>query len=532
MRGLRAGLRIGRIRVRREVRKARDQPWIPVSLLFAAAVGVQLVVGHVPIPGYGALATEPGAYELGRRLAAGEVAAPRRAARGFAGIMAVLVTLFTALKTNAAARDSVGRAAFEAELLAAPVDGVVVGELLGVTANTGWVFACVLLAGSVAFAAGTGSLLAGLTALLAGTAVIAVGATAGHLVGLAVSTLFRVSERARENKLVVGAPFAVCYALLFVNARGSGDVLGSLPLGWYGDLALVGAPGAPANASHALLAATGTAVVVPLFLGVTVPVATRCWLADPPGGAEEPDVADAPSATALDGALARLWGRPTRAVIRTNWRRVGRSPGSLFYVVFPLVLLGSLVGELLGIRPGAVPAVVALYVGLAAGLGTTLNPLGNEGVALPAALTAPDGGRHLVRGYVLSAALLGVPLATGATLAATLALALDPLPGAVHVLLAGAVALSGAALSTAIGVTMPAYEGLELTGSHGLAPPEVTAISAYTLSMVALGVPAVVGTFVDGGVLLGDAASLVVVTAAGASAYRYAMRTAGEYRVG
>jgi hypothetical protein len=195
--------------------------------------------------------------------------------------------------------------------------------------------------------------------------------------------------------------------------------------------------------------------------------------------------------------------------------------------------------DLVATRPAALPVVVAVYGSGGVGMGATLNPLGTAGVGLPVAVTAPGGGRHLVAGYALSAAVPGVVVLSATTALSALAVGL---PGVVVVgvgAFAGVLVAASAAVSLAVGVVLPNLDGLRPTGA-GIRPPRLLASSVFLAAVAVLGTPALVGVgwapvlagsgspvaVAVAGLLLGT----VLAAAVGGATYRWSVRRVAGYR--
>lgn len=517
---LRRSLLLARTETIRSLRKNASEPWRGLAQALLVTFTVAIAVGRLPIPGYRQVNAAPGAYVVGRRLAAGEAVGP--SVRGAFALGVVLLTLMYGLRT--AVRP--GWREHEAGVLTAvPVRVAVVGEYLAKVAHATVSFGPALVVGSVALTAGSGSAAAGGTMLVAGALAVLTAVALGYLAGLGVLVLFRQSAFAREHRTLVGAPLAAGYFALFVNVRTTLSVLGGLPAGWYGDLAVAGVapgPGAvPVLVASPLVAGTA--------LAAAVPAAEGAWLADPPSGgattAEEVESAESDAGATLLAPLSR----PTRAVVRAVWTRLRREPRALLYVAFPLALLLSVVPELAGRIPHGPPLLVALYGSWAVGSGATMNLLGNEGVALPAGLTAPNGPRTLVRGYVLAALIPGVPAIAACSALVALVAGSPPVVVVGVALLGAGLAVGAAGVSTAVGTLLPEFDGLSVTsGSGGLRPPSVYAISLYSAAMGLLGAPAIVGLLAGGsGLVLGPLATVVCSLVATVAGYRF---TVGRVR--
>ncbi|PSQ17648.1 hypothetical protein BRD00_06810 [Halobacteriales archaeon QS_8_69_26] len=521
--------------LRRQFRKILAHPWLAFLQGFTVLFGAVVAVGQLPVAGFESLWSQPGGYVFGRRVAAGEVAGPRGIVRGFAGVVFVLTLFLTVLKeTTEGAMDS----HVDTMLLAAGPRSVAVGGLLWNVLLMGLQFGVVVVAGAVAFGAGSGSPAATALFVLAGAAMVATAVPAGFVIALLVRTAFRRVGVLREHRLVAGAPLVVGYFLLFARIRESIELLAATPVGWYADVGLLGLGGDPVAAAAVLAASPVVAVA---FGALSVPLAERVWYADPP--APEDDGGASATVLAGDGAaLSVVAGRPARAVARTVWLRVRREPRALVFAAFPLALVASSGVEVVARRPAALPVVVAVYGAATVGMGPTLNPLGAAGVGLQAALTAQGGGRHLVHGYALAAVLPGAPLVAVAALVAGIATGGPPLTLLTVALLGAALSVAAALVSLGVGVAMPNLEGLRPSGS-GIRPPKLWATTAFLLAMAVVGLPATVGvgwagavdaaggppatTVAAGGIGL----TLVLAALASGMAYRQAMAAIAGYEM-
>ncbi len=485
----RHALSIARIKFRRLLRVARTKPWLGVVQAFTLVTGIGIVVGRVPVPILESVLRDPGAYVYGQRLGAGEVAPVRRTVAGVAGIGVVFVALVTILQTYTAYANRKSTA--DAQLVAVSVETYAASQLLVFAGFVGAFVLPIVAAAGLALAVGAGDPTLFVTTLAAGVGVVVLGTAVGFVAGLSILRAFQTAPRIREHRLAVGGPLAVVYFALFVESRRAGDLLGGTPLGWYGDLALLPSGVGDPVGALAAVAVTGPLAVVAGAAGVRI--GSAVWLADPP----KTDDAETGDGRSRVAALVRATcARPTAAVARANWLRLTRAPKALFFMAMPIVIVGSTSAELTRVIPGSVPMVVALYGGLAVGMGVTLNPLGNEGAVLPAAVLAPGGERHLVHGYALAMALPGVPVVAAATLIAGLFWTTLPLWVVLATVAVGAaVAVTGTVVSLAIGGVLPNYDGLDPTDSSATKMPKPRAAAVYAVSMSLLGAPAFAGLY-------------------------------------
>ncbi|MEZ3145285.1 hypothetical protein [Halobaculum sp. MBLA0143] len=307
-------------------------------------------------------------------------------------------------------------------------------------------------------------------------------------------------------------------------------LLAETPLGWYGDLFLLGTPasGRPAFAAAALLGSV--AVAPPLYLWAER-LARRTWFRDPPA----PGAGGSRGAAVADTILTPFADERSRAVARRVWLQTVRRPKTLVFLGIPLLFAGTVLVS--GDYPPAFPVVLGLYGAWAAGVGTTLNPLSSEGAGLPLLLASPLAGGGVVRGYVLAAASVAVPAVAGTVLVA------GPLAGfGPGVTLAGVVAGVGltvgtAPLSVAIGVGVPRLRGLGPADAEGPLTPSKTALAVHSVAVVALSLPSVAGValaarFGPAALWLGVGATVALAALGGAVGYRYAAARFGSLTLG
>jgi len=524
-------LLVARTNLRRQYRTARTQPWFAFAYLFSLAFGVFVAVGRAPVPGFEAW-PYPGGYVLGGAFATGDrTAVPR--VRGFAGVLFVLLVLVTIVKE---ATEGAMDTHVDVLLLSAGARSVAVGGVLWSLLLTGTQFGLIAVAGAAAFGVGAGSLVAAAGLVVAGTCLLVAAVPLGFLLSATVRLAFQRVPFARRHRVLLGAPLAVVYFALFARARDSMALLAGSPLGWFADLGLVAA----GSGSLARGAAALGLVVVGAVGGtaLSVPLSTRLWLGDDRQTGANGDGNDTRTRRRHERLLDRLVGRPTAAVTRSVWLRLRREPRSLVFVAMTAGIAATAVVEIVERAPAALPAVVAVYGATTVGMGATLNPLGAAGIGLPAALTTPDGGRTLVRGYALSAALPGVPLVTATTLLTGVATGLPAAVVGAAGVLAVVLALAAAVVSLAVGLAVPNVEGLRPTGS-GLRPPKLLATTLFLLAMAVVGGPAFAGLGLGAPVgdttvetaLAGLATTGLLAAVAGGLAYRRALRTTGDYRI-
>jgi len=426
----------------------------------------------------------------------------------------------------------------------------------------GFVFLPVLaLYAGLSLGAGTPTPLVG--GVAAAVLTVASATAVGYPVGLGLKGAIRRSAVLTRLKPVLGVGVGLAYFAVMLTGEFTAVVealrpaLRAPPLGWLADLSLVTTPGVtPAATGVAGAVLFGVAVTVAGVL-LAVPAARYAWRADRTvtNGDRDEDA----EATAPDHAVDRLLGAVTRApatrgVASTALLRVYRSPLQLVFVSFPLLAAVPVGDRMLaaGTVPWFGPWLAVWYGAWAAGAAVPLNPLGNQGGALPSLLTSPADGRHVVHGHVAAAAVVAVPV-TGLA-AGLLAVA----AGYATVEVAGVVAAAAAAvlaacvLATGVGSVFPRFEAVDFAGSRRAVPPSKVAYGAFSAALTATVVAAAAvqnalareavaalaaralpfGWTVDAGGV--EAASWVVLAAVAVAlpvAYRAAVRRLRSYRL-
>lgn len=375
------------------------------------------------------------------------------------------------------------------------VVGVVAAEAV-LFATYGMPIAVLLAA---AFASGAGTMLPVLVAPALVVLLLATAVPVGFLVGVWIRHLLTVYEPIARYRTLLFALFWIAY----FGAIGTGrfDTLTSTlftrlqasPLGWPGHLLVFGIPGLEPSTTGLAGGIVGSVLVAGLAVAASVPSARRHWFADP-ARLEDEEVDDETSSDRLADVLSGAVSRPTRTVTVTAIRRTKRAPIRLAYAGYPLLGMLGFVQQI--VETGTVPSYLAvlgcLYVVWAAGVLFTLNPLGDFGAVLPAALTSTLTGRAAIRGPILAGALVGVPLALVAALGAGLAspLSLEHTAALVVGTAVGAVATP--ALATGIGSAFPRFGSVSVTNNREAVMPSKTAFLVYTVSIALPAVAAVV----------------------------------------
>jgi len=374
----------------------------------------------------------------------------------------------------------------------------VVGLLLAETiVLVGWLaIPMTVLVGG--FATGAHAVAPVLALPVVGAIVLAWAVPLGFLVGIAVRHALLTVEPLARNKTAITILASVAYfGLLITDAFGAVlsavfPFMAAMPPGWVADLLLLDVPtlaGAPLRVLASLAITIG---VVPVLVLASARVAEAHWLAD--GVIEGDDESDADAETSAGAStserLADLLpdgvGRPTRSVVRTVVLRARRAPVRLLYLAYPLFGAFPLAQDVY--RTGAIPSytpwLLAGFAVWAAGSAFTLNVLGDQGATMPAVLSAPGGGRHVVVGSAAAGTLLA--LVPGVGLVAIVG-ALGPLATVETVALAAitAVGVVGATLlATGIGITFPRFGSVQVANNREATVPSKSAFAIYTLLVV------------------------------------------------
>jgi len=495
------------------------------------------------IPGFFALqvsgAVGPGAYDVGRRFAAGEVAPVVAEIRGVVLSGVVLLALMGVL--GAAGGNSEFKDRYVAFLTATSTQAVAVGSVARQTAVWTALFWPVALVGAVAFALGAGAPVAAVSLVGGSLWLFVVAGVATAPVGFGARWLLDGYGLSKNARFGLGVGMLGLFYLVLFTRRTVGAALDVTPLSWAGDLLLLTVPDAgasPYRAGGFLLASVG---VVLASLVASVRLAEAVWYGDRALVDDDEESDDAPATTPVRDVLASVVPRPTAALVETTWRRTKRTPKTLWYV-YPAVFVGLIMGEQLvfnGPFSAAMYAPIVAFTGaLAAGSGFTLNPLGTEGDALPALLTAGVSGETFVRAKAYAVVLPAMPLLVGAALGTAIGVGVG---SALVVAAVGVFAVAMAVLaplcSLALGVHYP--PGDEGLLGEDVQIPNKSASAAYTLGMVVVGAPGfgALGTYalsgaVDPATVVGGVGATVVLAAVvSRHAYRHAVATVDAYSV-
>lgn len=484
---LRHGLTLGRVDVRRVLRTSVDRK----SQVLAYAVLVLLFGGA---GGYGA-------YLFGREIGVG-AALPidytvLEVARGgfalvwlfFAGIVVVRT-----VGTRGTLANDVG------VLSIVPTREAVVGVLVSEFV-LGLAYVVPLLGViAVGYSVGAGTYTFLLTGPVVAAALSATAVAVAYPVGLAIRhVVTRIEFVARHKGPLIALAFLAYMGLIFSDVLGNViltlfEPMQAAPSAWFADLLLLGSP-AGASPVRAALALALVPVVAVASVAATTRVADRHWFADPVLAGTEDDDADVDPNTdrhddglllRVEDALGGYVGRDTAAVTTLAWKRAARAPLKLLYVAYPLLFAVGFVVDVVrtGEVPPPAPAAALLFVAWAGAVVFTLNPLGDQGSALPATVLSNLSGRKFVGAHVLAGAIVTVPL--GTVVVAALAGAVPLEPDAIAALVVGTPlsVLVGSLFAVGVGMAFPRYEAVNVTRSTKAVVPSLLAFLAYSLYLV------------------------------------------------
>lgn len=349
-----------------------------------------------------------------------------------------------------------------------------------------------VLGGAMAVGAGAPLLAVTLPVAMLVTALAAMAV--GMPAGLAIRF---VSSRIRfvvRYKLVIILLAMVTYFGLIVTDRlivafeAVSGPLGASPVGWAGDLVLLGigaVEASPVYAAGFLVVAT---VVVAAGLVAVTWIGDRYWLSDPVLITDERPTGE-PAVTALptlDRWVGRL-GRSRAAFAVLTWRRAIRSPVKLLYAAYPLLFMGVPVATVVsgGQVPAYIPWLSLFAVVWMGGVLFTLNPLGEHGGVLPATVLASPDGRTFVLGHLLAAVLVTGPVAVLVTVPLAWLAGYGPLDLAAIALVTIPLVTAAALAALGIGVAFPKFEETSISRSMTGVIPSVVGFALYTTYLFA-----------------------------------------------
>ncbi|RXK47471.1 hypothetical protein [Halorientalis pallida] len=481
---IRQGLSIGRIEFRRTVRSLRgDSARLALIGVVALLFGLVLLAGTWFI------------LQFGDEVPAGDVS---NVIRGSVAIQ-WLFAVFISAQRAGSRHHSIDQESLM--LLTVPVRAVALGLLSAECFRALAYFAVPVLLLGGAFVVASGSPLMAPFLVLAVLLFLSTALVLGFALGLLAKLVVARYRVVAENK----SAFSLLAVIVFVggyiglqNFGGQGVtvVLGWLPFSWIVDLAVIGSPfsGSLLRAATVLvggLAWTAAGVLVVERFG------TALWFGDTVEDAVAAEQARVDTGTADDALAAAVRpiplptvGQPARRIAQRSVVVARRNPQRLSFLVLPVVLLGvSLVnvaqagvGSLLTL----VPPLVVVALPWLAGAVFGLNPLGDEGAALPATLTSLASGRDYAVGLALPGLTLGLPVVVVATVATGLAGPYGPLETASLAVIALVLTLAAVVIAPGLGMAFPRYDPVRVGSDREIVPPSLSAVVLYTLT---LGIP-------------------------------------------
>lgn len=409
-------------------------------------------------------------------------------ARGAFAVLWLFLTILVAVRAVGAR----GELENEVGILAVvPTREAVAGMLLSESAFAASYALPLFVAGSVGYAVATAPTALLVTAPVAAVVAVVAAVSVGYPVGLAIRhVVTRIPFVARNKGALIVLAFVAYMALIVSGALGNIVVtvfepMQRAPVGWFADLALLGTTEVAADAGRAAAAVALTPALAVVGGAAATRVAGVHWFADPVlGGGDEGD--DGASETdrlrRVEDAMAHAVGRPAAAVTVLAWKRAVRAPMKLLYVAYPLLFVVGFLTEI--VRTGEVPAVAAgfalVFVAWASAAVFTLNPLGDQGSALPATVLSRIDGRSFVVAHVLAGAVVTVPLGTAVTAGIAV---LSPLPTDLVAAVVVATPLSilvGSGAAVGIGMAFPRYDAVNVTTSTEAVVPSLLAFAAFS----------------------------------------------------
>ncbi|QKY19811.1 hypothetical protein B4589_005235 [Halolamina sp. CBA1230] len=480
---LRHGWTIGVTDARRTLRasvesKAQIGAFLLIVVVFGAAAGY-------------------GGYLFGRELGLGGDLpfewSVLRLARGAFAVLWLFLTIIVTVRTVGARGELVNEVGV---LSVVPTREAVAGMLLSESAFAGSYVLPLFVAGTAGYAVATAPTALLVTAPVAAAVAVVAAVSVGYPVGLAVRhVVTRIPFVARHKGVLIVLAFVAYMALIISGALGNIVVtvfepMQRAPVGWFADLALLGSPEVSVDAGRAVAAVGLTGVLAVVGATVGARVADRHWFADPVLGGESEQAGD--DGTEVDrlrrveDAAAGVVGRPAAAVTVLAWKRAIRAPLKLLYVAYPLLFVVGFLTEI--VQTGEVPAFAAgfalVFVAWASAVVFTLNPLGDQGSALPATVLSRIDGRSFVGAHVLAGALVTVPLGTAVTTGVAL---LSPMSSDLVAAVAAGTPLSilvGSAAAVGIGMAFPRYDAVNVTRSTEAVVPSLLAFAAFSLYLL------------------------------------------------
>lgn len=421
-------------------------------------------------------------------------------------VVTAVAVLVTAMATLMTAQEYGKLEHPEAVLTAIPYHEAALGLLLSYYITFAGLASLPILAVAIAFGIGAGSPASIPVIAVVLLGMMAFATTVGFVLGQTIRTIgARVAIVARF-KTIIGVLAFIAYFAVFATGAFEDllpilTALEATPVGWFADLALVAAPD-PAIGLVRPAAAAVFLVVGTVLLGwLAVRLSGALWYTEPvrPGESSSSKT-DSDTADTLSPGLAdRLFGgfvpRPTLRIAQKSWRRTYRAPMKLQYAAIPAFFLLTPIQQ--SFQSGEIsmvlPTSIAIYGAWATGAAFTLNPLGDEGSVLPVTLISGVSGRRLLSGLVFAGIVCGGPptvlLAAGLGLASPL----NTFAALATAALGGVLCIGACMIGAGAGTAFPKFEQTRISRSRKAVIPGLSAFVAYSLVLLAVSLPGLLG---------------------------------------
>jgi len=259
-------------------------------------------------------------------------------------------------------------------------------------------------------------------------------------------------------------------------------VLSPTPIDWFGDLAALGL-GVGASPFRAIGAVGFTGVFVVVAVVSLYRLSEWLWYADGVHITHEVERSD--DRSSRFNGLSRILSQPVFGVVVADWKRARRSPISLSFALYPLIVLAGPI--VTAVQTGEIGTGLPLWVLLTgtwvAGSLFALNVVGQEGAALPVTLLSEAPSAHWSPD-TSSGALLIAPITVAATVTAGI-LSPHSVPVVASLGVSALVlsAVSGA-IGTGIGVGLPRFEAVSVSRSTKAIVPSAFAFAIYSVAVL------------------------------------------------
>jgi ABC-2 type transport system permease protein len=257
------------------------------------------------------------------------------------------------------------------------------------------------------------------TVVLAGTCIAVFAAVLGTTSRLAARLVALRLVRARYYRdllIVFGwIPLIIAAMLLqelSLSLAPLAGLFGALPLAWFVDLALIGAPTDTVGSSHHSLrvfALLGT--TVPVFTAATAILARHVWEHDSASSTGTRGSHSLLKTGIVERFVGERIPQAMYTVARERWLMERRVPQGLLSTGYALLFMGVVGFPLVALAGSTTSLLVffAVTLGLATGVAFTSDPIGTEYRALPMLFTSVTG-QQFVGGSLLAATVVGIPL--------------------------------------------------------------------------------------------------------------------------